>query len=115
MKAPVELIAADFIRAFMAIAPVHENHIAILRCHARASGRRQTATQLARAVGYQNYGAINLQYGLLAARVGRALGLPDATLNLLVEFTAPGELGNAQWEFVLRPAVAQAIAEMGWS
>jgi hypothetical protein len=110
-----EPIAADFVRAFVAISPVHDNHIAILRCHTRAPGRRRTATQLAGAVGYQGYEAINLQYGLLAARVGEALGLQQANLTLLVDFTAPGERGNEQWELILRPAVAQAVAEIGWS
>lgn len=114
MKPRYELIVADFVRAFVALSPVHENHIAILRCHARAPDRRRTATQLAREVGYHNYNAVNLQYGHLAARVGAALGMRDASLSLLVEFIEPGQEGNAQWELILRPAVAAAVAEMGW-
>jgi hypothetical protein len=114
LKPRYEPIAADFVRAFMILTPVHENHIAILRAHARAPQRRRTATQLAKAIGYRNYNAVNLQYGHLAARVGAVLGLPLANLSLLVEFIEPGQEGNEQWELILRPAVLEAITEMGW-
>jgi hypothetical protein len=114
LKKHYEPIAADFVRAFVALSPVHENHIAILRCHARAPQRRRTATQLAKEVGYQNFNAINLQYGHLAARVGAVLGMTDANISLLVECIEPGQEGNPQWELILRPAVVEAIAEMGW-
>ncbi len=114
MKGENVLITADFIRAFLAISPLHENHIAILRCHARAPERTRTAAQLAREVGYPSYSAINLQYGLLAARVGEALGLHDSSLGLLCEFTPPKTHGNEQWELIMRSAVASAVAEMAW-
>ncbi len=56
-------------RAIQAVQPIHENHLALLRSHARAAGHTLTATQLAEAVGYQNYGAVNLQYGTFADRL----------------------------------------------
>ncbi|MEI6536852.1 MAG: hypothetical protein WCN98_16015 [Verrucomicrobiaceae bacterium] len=114
MQPAKEPTAADFVLAFKAIAPVHDNHIAILRTHAQAPGRVRTVTQLAEAVGYNGYEAINLQYGLLAKKIGEAMGHSNPNLSVLVEFAAPGAHNNPQWELTLRPAVAQAVSDMGW-
>lgn len=106
--------SADFVRAFQQLEPIHENHIAILRHHARGPGRTRTMTELATAAGYADYKPANLQYGLLASRVGAALGLPNTNLSLLVTFTGPDSHGNEHWELTLRPEVAEALAELGW-
>ena len=104
----------EFVRGFRAIAPLHDNHLEMLRTHYRASHQTLTATQLALAVGYDGFRAVNLQYGLLAARLGEAMDLHGANLSLLVKFTAPGEDGNEHWELQLRPEVMLALETLGW-
>ncbi len=64
---------------------------------------------------YNGYEAVNLQYGLFAKRVGDALSQSNPNLLVLVEFAAPGSHDNPQWELTLRPAVAQAVSDMGWA
>ena len=43
----------------------------MLRVHAAAKNRTSIARQLAKAAGYQDYRGFNLQYGLLAKRIGK--------------------------------------------
>lgn len=106
--------ADDFLRALREIGPLHENHVAILRHHAQAPDHTMTMAEIAAAVGYNGYKAANLQYGLLAARIGSALNQPGARIGLLVEFTAPNSHGNPHWELTMRPELAQAVADMVW-
>lgn len=54
---------------------VPEKHIELLRAHLEAPRHTATASQLARAVGYANYGGVNMQYGTLAHRVASRLGV----------------------------------------
>ena len=103
-----------FTEAFQAIAPLHENQLCLLQAHYAAPDRTLTATQLAGQIGYANFNAVNLQYGLLAARVGKELGLPDANLSLLVSFTAPETGRNEHWELSMRSEVAAALEQLGW-
>lgn len=48
----------------------------MLKAHANAPRHVTTASQLAKAVGYKNYRATNLQYGKFAHRVVRRLRVP---------------------------------------
>lgn len=103
-----------YAKGFAAIAPLHENHLAMLRLHYRAPNRIRTATQLAEGVSYENFNAVNLQYGLLAARLGEAMEFADADLSLLVEFTEPHTQNNEHWTLQMRPEVAAALERLGW-
>jgi hypothetical protein len=85
-----------------------------LREHANAPGRVLTARRLADAVGYQNHGGINLQYGLLARRIGEALGRSDVNLSLLVDFVRPKAVTNKEWVMVMHPQFAEALKQAGW-
>jgi hypothetical protein len=85
-----------------------------LREHVKAPGRARTARRLAQTAGYQNYGGINLQYGLLARRIGAALGRRDANLSLLVDFVPPTSVTNTEWVMVMHPQFAEALKQAGW-
>lgn len=103
-----------YAKGFAAIAPLHPNHLALLRVHYGAPNRTRTATQLAEGVGYENFSAVNLQYGLLASRLGEAMEFADADLSLLVEFTEPHTHNNEHWILQMRPEVAAALEKLGW-
>jgi hypothetical protein len=94
----------------------------ILRAHFRAPGHSATARQLAREVGYENFNAINLQYGALAEAIASGLGVksqpvPEGTsvgfwLWALVEWD--GKDAEGEQPFKLRPEVVEALRRMGW-
>jgi 5-methylcytosine-specific restriction protein A len=96
---------------------VPENYLLMLKAHYRAPDRTITATELARAVGYKTYAAANLHYGTLAARLATELEQSTGEfigLKLLVSFVMPGEQGNAEIMWVMRPEVAEALETLGW-
>jgi hypothetical protein len=57
---------------------------------------------------------VNLQYGLIAARIGRALKRTGG-INLLVQFVPPRhvtptkDISNVEWILIMRPAFASAL------
>jgi hypothetical protein len=103
----------QFVRALNEIGLPSGRQQVFLREHANAPGRALTARKLAEAVGYQNYGGINLQYGLLAKRIGQALGIEDARLSILVDFVRPRAVTNSEWVLVMHPQFAEALKQAG--
>lgn len=93
-----------------------------LRAHASAKGRALNMNSLAKAAGYANYRGANLQYGLLAERIGRALKkrrTGTVALNHLVEFVppkgrSPQHISNDEFILIMRPEFAAALAKAGW-
>ena len=61
--------------------PMTPNQKAMLLHHYNAHNRTVTYTQLAEAVGFKDYSAANLQYGLLANALGEELGFPFVHLK----------------------------------
>ena len=110
---------SDYVAAFRAIEPrVSEKQRELLRVHHDAPARVISATRLADAVGFENYNAVNLQYGLLAQEILRALNvdLGDfVAVGILVEFVYPGSVTNEHYLWVLRPNVVQALEDLGWA
>jgi hypothetical protein len=87
----------------------------MLRTHAAARARLMTATTLADRVGYDGYRAVNLQYGLLAARLGKALPRRSCErLATLVEFVPPNTQTNGHWQMRMKEAFAVARVRAGW-
>jgi len=73
---------------------------------------------LAEAVGFENYNAVNLQYGLLARQIADQLGIElneSVVAGVLVDFVDPGFAANEHYLWVLRPNVAQALEDLGWA
>jgi 5-methylcytosine-specific restriction enzyme A len=91
---------------------ITDNQLLMLRRHYQAPARTITAAQLARAVGYDHYGAANGQYGPLALLVGDRLRFrPNKTrLGTLVTF----EHRRGEWHWLMRPEVARALEMLGW-
>ena len=93
--------------------------VQFLKFHASAVGRASNMRQLAKRVGYENWRAMNLQYGLLAKRIGLAAGIVNPTISLLVEFIPPENISsqhvsNSEWILVMREPFANALKKVGW-
>jgi putative restriction endonuclease len=111
MKKP-EFKADEYVTAFRSpgVAPYHRR---MLQAHYHAPDRTLTATQMAKAVGYDGFGVANLHYGKLGRIVGTALGwtpLPTTLVGVLAEFEKP----EREWHWIMRPAVAAALEQLGW-
>lgn len=91
-----------------------------LRAHSRSKGRAMNMRSIAKAAPYKSYRAANLQYGLLAERIGRNLGRKNAGMTLLVDFIppkhkSPDNISNDEWILVMRPNFAKALRRVpGW-
>jgi hypothetical protein len=87
----------------------------LLKYHAGLSGRVGTVTNLAKAVRYRSYDGVNLQYGILAARIAARLRNPEARhLGLLMEFVHPKKQSNAHYQLVMRLAFYEALKLVDW-
>ena len=108
-----------FVQALNAIASkLPESYIELLKAHYRAPKHKITASGLADAAGYRNYNAANLHYGKLARIIMDQLGIvPSENVNigLLVDFVMPGDQGNEEIIWILRPEVASALEELNWT
>ncbi len=71
-----------------------------------------TATQMAKAMGYPNYGSANMHYGKLGKLIGNELGWNTSTgVFTIAEFE---KKPKKDWIWIMRPEVAQAIERLGW-
>lgn len=106
--------ASQFAEALRALPLPGGRQLRFLRAHYSAPGKAMTAAGLAKAARYENWSGVNLRYGLLAKRIGEALGREGARLNLLVEFAAPKSVTNQQWVLVMRAEFAEGLRRSGW-
>lgn len=122
MKGPAD--AAEYAWAFGKIMEhVSEGHCAMLRAHYHAENRILTARQLAKAAGYANFNAANLQYGHLGRMISNLIGNgwirheytgePIWTYGIATGPTGK-DVDTVEWEWQLRPEVAQALELLGW-
>lgn len=100
---------------------MQEFHRTMLRAHCHAPNHTITATQLAQAAGFENYGAANLHYGTLAHWVADELGFtPDQRPNQTYRWwraIASGKAGSEEstdghFEWTMRPALVEALQSM---
>src|SRR5438034_66955 len=111
--------ANDYLRAFETVRAegIPDNHLALLRAHFAAPDHTATWAQLAAAVGYANFNAVNLQYGKLAARVASQLGIRqpplDFWLSVLAGWAAERDPASGHTAFVLRRPVIEALRQLG--
>jgi hypothetical protein len=87
----------------------------------RSPRHTATATELAAAAGYDNFRPANRQYGGLGRLVAEALGFdpPKRRDGTPMYWSAlsngdPHRPIGADWRFVMRPELAQALFELGW-
>jgi hypothetical protein len=95
------------------------SQLKFLKWHAQAKGRAANMRLLAKKAGYNGWNGMNLQYGILARKIGEAGGQSNPRINLLVEFVAPkghsGEnISNSEWILVMREPFAKALKAAGW-
>ncbi len=110
--------ADDYARAFMIVIRegIPAKHATLLQAHASAPGRTASWTELAEAVGYANGPAVNLQYGRLAHRVARELGVASPPhgfwLHVLADWAeGRDQLGHTR--YILRQPVVDAAVRLG--
>jgi hypothetical protein len=108
--------AAEYVSALSAI-PVTDKQRKMLRFHHSAPGHVVSATLLAHEAEFEDFTGANLQYGLLAAeilrRLGRDLG-ERVKVGILVDFVDPHFAANAEFLWVMRPQVVEALENLGW-
>ncbi len=96
-----------FVDALQSLRPLAKHHREILAHHYNAPEHTATATQLADAMGYENYRAINLHYGKFSVLLCEKLGLKPSFMVFLAGAEPNDE--NGQLDLVLRPELADAI------
>lgn len=107
-----KLTPSDYVRALKRSEPT-EGQWEMLRIHLAAPDQTITARHLARAIGFSDWHGANLHYGKFAGKLCKELSVsPSTNLSVLVEFfKVPG----AEYELRLRPAVIEALKELGVS
>lgn len=113
---------AEYKRAFLAIEPsIPKAQREMLLANYHAPSRTITTAELAKKVGYKSYSAAVLQYGRLGHRLCELLEYqPTMTMSngdlvwTSVVADAPSKRSIDEWEWKLRPEVAQALEELGW-
>jgi len=65
-------------------------------------------------VGYNGYRGVNLHYGLLARKIGVALGQPNAGIKLLVAVAEPRSISNGEWILIMHPEFEAALKQVRW-
>lgn len=111
----------EYVKAFQTLIPVlSDGHLSMLKAHFSAPKQEITATQLSEAAGYSNYGAANLQYGLVGKMLYEELpiDLPKRNDNSLIytyALATAGEMDAPEdhWVWKLRPEVSSAIESLG--
>ena len=96
---------SDYVAAFRAIEPrITAKQRQMLVAHHAAPARVISARRLAQDVGFEDYQAVNLQYGLLAREIARELELDlghYVQAGVLVDFVDPGFAANEHFLWVL--------------
>lgn len=96
-----------------------DNQIKMLKTHYNAPDRRITMSKMANEVGYKNYSASNLHYGILAKKLSLAMNTePDDFykdgspfwLSILAE---AWKNKDGEFEFQMWAELAEALEELG--
>ncbi len=109
---------AQYVRALTALEKditVHDREL--LAAHWSFPNHAATASELAGATGMKNYGAVNLRYGRLGARLRRDLNFPvtqEGEIQSFVISWFTRRDGNGDWELHLHPQMAEALEQLGW-
>ena len=118
----------DYIQALIKVRDKHHiskghKSLEMLQAHAKSEGGVITATKLGEAVGYPNYSTANLHYGKYAHLIADELGYtpsqrPDNTylwwMTIAAGNLASDDTIDGHFEFVMHPALLEALREMKW-
>jgi hypothetical protein len=86
----------------------------MLVAHAMAPGRSLTMTELAALVGFPNYSAANLQYGLLAGKLADALGIQRPVFLVYVIASFDDDPDTLHSRAHMYPELFAALQQLGW-
>ena len=94
----------------------------ILRVFCASPNNSLTATALAGAVGLSSWNKSNLRFGMLAQRIGKALGYrPTTRKDGTTRWWESAALGSAaddsdaaNFQWTLRPELVEALRRMRW-
>ncbi|MEI7823467.1 MAG: hypothetical protein WCK55_21370 [Verrucomicrobiota bacterium] len=114
----------QFKEALLALRPLDDTQMKMLRAHYLAAEHRLTATQLAEAAGSSSHSTTNLHYGKLGRAVGAYLSFQPPQQNtdgspLYTSVIASGEPGlgiadAAHYVWTMRPELVAALSELPW-
>ena len=114
MNSPKDLAPRQFEDALQLLSGrITNKQWEILYAHYHAPDHSLTARQLAKEVGFKNYGVVNLQYGGLGRLLGSVLGFERSTSDMLATFTKPKDKDESEWIWVMLPALAKALENSG--
>ncbi len=110
----------QYVAAFSRCESAIKGRLKILLAHCAFPNQVATATQLAKAVGYSKYNAINSNYGRLARIVCEEMGLRKEDIGgrladwlvTFVSFDRPDD--HAHITLTLHANVVSALKELGW-
>ena len=112
--------AAAYQKALSSIS-ISDQQRAMLKARYHSPNRSITYTDLAKAAGYSDYGAANLQYGQLGLILGEAVGFEfvDADARPGEKFYSssigmPNPYTSGHFQLVMHHELAKAIAALGW-
>ena len=92
----------------------------LLEAHFSMPEYTATTTQLAKAVGYSNFNAANLHYGLFAKSLVNEMNWQDRFITdqgepyPLWAFVDFNKEPNEMWKLTLRPEAVEALKRLGW-
>jgi|SRR5215213_4181988 len=94
-----------------------EKHLQMLLAHYGAPNHTITATELAKAVGYKGFQAVNLQYGQLGRKLRDVMGYAaeGQASYVIASFLPPGAEGNPDWLWIMHPEIARALEDLKWA
>lgn len=105
----------EYVEALRSIEPnITDKQRAMLVCHASAPGQQLTMSELAMRVGYPNYGAANLQYGLLAGKLADAIGISRPRHLVYVFASFDNDPGTSHSRAHMYPELLAALQQLGW-
>lgn len=91
-------------------------NFALLRAHYWSPEHSATASELARAAGYEDFRAVNLQYGRIGILLRDALNFVSEGQEsyVIASFVPPNARANPEWLWVMHAELAQALRALGW-
>lgn len=96
------------------------SRVKLLKYHFAQKDYIVTAPGMAKAMGYANFNAANLQYGTFARELAESMGWYDritqmgaCAIFVLAKLWTPGG-EHKYWEWELHTEVVQSLKEIGW-
>lgn len=106
----------DFVKLFRNAQAMQSTRVKILKTHFQCAEHTATARQLSELLGYKNFNAVNLQYGLFVKSLALEFGISKKQqefdwLFFLMDFI---HQRNKECELKLRENTVQALRNIGW-